>query len=121
MAPGKTCGYVLVPVAEDDGAGSAYATAVEVIRAYAEQDEELREALATITRDAAAFGRPLRVAEWPEALRRVVEVPDLPMEQVLAEEMVGTVARDLTDSWEVRFGQLCAYRPRGPLPRASGL
>ena len=46
VAPGKEFGYVLLPVSE--GEGDAYATAVNVIRAYAEQDVEFSEALAAL-------------------------------------------------------------------------
>jgi superfamily II DNA or RNA helicase len=117
VAAGKDYGYVLVPVSEeaaDGGGGAAHATAVSVLRAYAEQDTEFAEALRALVSGEARTGRPLAQAEWPEALRRVVELPDasMPVQQMVAERMVSTVARVLTGRWERMYGLLVAYHER---------
>ena len=71
-------------------------------RAHAEQDEELREALATVASEATRLGRTLTRTEWPEPLRDVVvEQGDVPVERAIAEKMISAVARELSDGWEL--------------------
>ena len=117
IAPDKACGHVLVPVSEAAalaGEGGTYETAVSVIRAYAEQDEEFREALNLIVGDEARLGRPLSYSEWPAALQRVVSLPDnaLTVKRLLGERMVATVARVLVDRWVLMLGLLQAFCER---------
>ena len=64
VAPGKTRGLVLVMAGE----GSVE---VDVLRAFAEGDEELREAFYLMARERARTGRPPRVDELPAAVRRL--------------------------------------------------
>ena len=108
----KEYGYVLVPVSEAEG--GSFETAVSVVRAYAEQDEEFREGLSSLVSEEARMGAPVDPADWPEPLRRVLVLPDdaLPMQRVVAERMVATVARTLVDRWERMYGLLRAYRER---------
>ena len=74
LSPGKPCGHVLVPVTEAGADAGGFETAVAVVRAYAEQDREFREALAAVVAGEARLNRSLAREEWPEALRRVVDV-----------------------------------------------
>jgi len=76
IAPGKEFGYILVPVSEAAAEGGAHGRATAVLRAYAEQDAEFREALAALVGGEARAGRPLDYSEWPEALRSVLLLPD---------------------------------------------
>ena len=76
IAPGKEFGYILVPVSEAAAEGGAHGRATAVLRAYAEQDAEFREALAALVSGEARAGRPLDYSEWPEALRSVLLLPD---------------------------------------------
>ena len=65
VTPVKECGYVLVPIGEDED--GPFTTAVEVMRAYVANDEELREELNAVARAAARRGREPTVEEWPPA------------------------------------------------------
>ena len=115
LAPGKEYGHVLVPVPEGAAEESgSFATALSVVRAYAEQDEEFREALGSLVEEQARVGRPLARDEWPEAVRRVVELPGdgLSVRRMVGEQMVATVARALVDRWEWMYGLLRAFRER---------
>ena len=62
----------------------------------------------------ARVGRPLNQSEWPEALRRVVDLPSdaRSMQRLVGERMVATVARLLVDRWETMFGLLQAFCER---------
>ena len=92
LSPGKEYGHVLVPMAEEDE--SAFETAVSVVRAYAEQDEELKEALAFLVAEEARLGRPLQRVEWPEVLQAAIELPAdaMSVQRMLGERLVATVA-----------------------------
>ena len=97
VAPGKGFGYVFGPIGENEEAGP-YNAAVEVMRAHIANDEELREALNLVARESARQGgRPLPIEEWPSALRDLVEDTSL-LDQLALEEVVVTVARELTDT-----------------------
>ncbi|EOD34516.1 hypothetical protein EMIHUDRAFT_228469 [Emiliania huxleyi CCMP1516] len=112
VAPGKAFGYILVPVSEEAADGGAHGRATAVLRAYAEQDAEFREALAALVSGEAHAGGPLDYSEWPEALRSVLLLPDRGDVQRAAERTVATVARELIDRWERMFGLLQAFRER---------
>ena len=62
LSPGKQFGHILVPISEEGSDASEYETAVSVIRAYAEQDEEFREGEAL---PAVCVGWPLGYAASP--------------------------------------------------------
>ena len=112
LSPGKEYGHVLVPMAEGDE--SAFETAVSVVRAYAEQDEELKEALVFLVAEEARLGRPLQRVEWPEVLQAAIELPAdaMSVQRMLGERLVATVAVELVDRWERMYGLLQAYRAR---------
>ena len=112
LSPGKEYGHVLVPMAEGDE--SAFETAVSVVRAYAEQDEELKEALAFLVAEEARLGRPLQREEWPEVLQAAIALPAdaMSVQRMLGERWVATVAMELVDRWERMYGLLQAYRAR---------
>ena len=112
LSPGKEYGHVLVPMAEEDE--SAFEAAVSVVRAYAEQDEELKEALAFLVAEEARLGRPLQREEWPEVLQAAIELPAdaMSVQRMLGERLVATVAVELVDRWERMYGLLQAYRAR---------
>ena len=112
LSPGKEYGHVLVPMAEEDE--SAFETAVSVVRAYAEQDEELKEALAFLVAEEARLGRPLQRVEWPEVLQAAIVLPAdaMSVQRMLGERLVATVAVELVDRWERMYGLLQAYRAR---------
>ena len=112
LSPGKEYGHVLVPMAEGDE--SAFETAVSVVRAYAEQDEELKEALAFLVAEEARLGRPLQREEWPEVLQAAIVLPAdaMSVQRMLGERLVATVAVELVDRWERMYGLLQAYRAR---------
>ena len=103
---------MLVPMAEEDE--SAFETAVSVVRAYAEQDEELKEALAFLVAEEARLGRPLQRVEWPEVLQAAIALPAdaMSVQRMLGERLVATVAVELVDRWERMYGLLQAYRAR---------
>ena len=92
LSPGKEYGPVLVPMAEE--AESAVETAVSVVRAYAAQEEELKEALAFLVAEEARLGRPLQREEWPEVLQAAIALPAdaMSVQRMLGERMVATVA-----------------------------
>ena len=110
LAPGKQYGHVLVPISEE-GSGR-YDGMVEVMRAYAEQDEEFREGLAALVSGEAKAGRPLEPEEWPEALQRVLALDASSVQPLVAGRLVATVARELVDRWERMYGLLEAYVER---------
>ena len=114
VAPGKECGYVLVPVSEAAAEGGSYETAVSVMRAYAEQDEEFREALNALVQSEARFNRTLDVTEWPAVMRQVLVLPEdaMPVQRAVARRRVSTIARELVDTWEVKYGLLLAFVER---------
>ena len=111
VSPGKACCFVLVPVPEE---GDRFETVLSVMRAYAEQDEELLEALRKMaTQQARASGEALPFNQWPGAVRRIVEFPGEEGASLkLTERMVATVAKSLADGRDWWFGMLLAFYDR---------
>ena len=109
VVPGKECGYVFVPIGEDED--GPFTTAVEVMRAYVANDEELREELNAVAREATRRGRELTSEEWPAPLRNLIEDTGL-LDKLVLQRAVATIARELTDTWETKFGLLLAFRDR---------
>jgi len=103
VAPGKTRGLVLVMAGE----GSVE---VDVLRAFAEGDEELREAFYLMARERARTGRPPRVDELPAAVRRLWGGGAVELERVVG--WLSTRVCDLAGSWERMHGLLLAFKER---------
>ena len=116
LAPNKEFGHVLVPVAEVGDEDGAFETVVSVVRAYAEMDEEFREALAALVVNEARLGRPLSRSEWPVPLQRVIDLGVLELDDgglsLGGERLLRTVATKLVDRWEWMYGLLCAFYER---------
>ena len=53
------------------------------------------------------LGREPTVEEWPPALRNLIEDTGL-LDELVLQRAVATIARDLTDTWETKFGLLMA-------------
>ena len=103
VAPGKTRGLVLVMAGE----GSVE---VDVLRAFAEGDEELREAFYLMARERARTGRPPRVDELPAAVQRLWGGGAVELERVVG--WLSTRVCDLAGSWERMHGLLLAFKER---------
>ena len=86
------------------------------MRAYAEMDEEFREALAALVVNEARLGRPLSRSEWPVPLQRVIDLGVLELDDgglsLGGERLLRTVATKLVDRWEWMYGLLCAFYER---------
>jgi len=104
VAPGKECGLVLVMAGEDS-------LEVDVLRAFAEGDEELREAFYSMARELARTGgRLLDATELPAAVQRLWGGSSLGLERMAG--WLSTCVRELAGSWERMHGLLLAYRDR---------
>ena len=105
VAPGKECGLVLVMAGEDS-------LEVDVLRAFAEGDEELREAFYSMARELARTGGrlPERATELPAAVQRLWGGSSLDLERMAG--WLSTCVRELAGSWERMHGLLRAYRDR---------
>merc|ERR1719162_1967277 len=103
VSPGKTRGLVLVMAGE----GSLE---VDVLRAFAEGDEELREAFYLMAREQARTGRQPRADELPPAVQRLWGGDAVELERVVG--WVSTRVCDLAGSWERSHGLLLAFKAR---------
>ena len=103
VSPGKTRGLVLVMAGE----GSLE---VDVLRAFAEGDEELREAFYLMAREQARTGRQPRADELPPAVQRLWGGDAVELERVVG--WLSTRVCDLAGSWERMHGLLLAFKAR---------
>ena len=103
VSPGKTRGLVLVMAGE----GSL---AVDVLRAFAEGDDGLKEAFYLMAREQARTGRKLRADELPPAVQSLMGCDGVELEQMV--DWLSTSVRDLAGSWEQRHRLLLAFRAR---------
>jgi len=103
VSPGKTRGLVLVMAGE----GSLE---VDVLRAFAEGDEELREAFYLMAREQARTGRQPRADELPPAVQRLWGGDAVELERVVG--WLSTRVCDLAGSWERSHGLLLAFKAR---------
>ena len=83
---------------------------MQVLRAFAEGDEELREAFYSMAREQARTGRMLRADELPAAVQRLMGDDGVELERVLP--LLSTSVTELVGSWERMLGLLLAYRER---------
>ena len=81
-----------------------------MLRAFAESDEELREAFYSMAREQARTGRMLRADELPAAVQRLMGDDGVELERVLP--LLSTSVTELVGSWERMLGLLLAYRER---------
>ena len=112
VSPGKTCGYVLIPVSAEGE--DRFSTALSVMRAYAEQDDNLLEGLRALATEESRVGKPLPPSMWPEIVKNTFDLStlDVPLAEILAERMVGAIARNLADGWDIWFGALLTFQDR---------
>ena len=103
VSPGKTRGLVLVMAGEG-------ALEIDVLRAFAESDEELREAFDLMAREQARTGRTMRVDELPPAVLRLWGGNGVELERMVG--WLSTSVRDLAGPWERKHGLLLAYKAR---------
>ena len=104
VAPGKEFGLVLVMAGEDS-------LEVDVLRAFAEGDEELREAFFSMAREFARTGGRLPGAdELPAAVQQLWGGSSVDLERMAG--WLSTCVRELAGSWERMHGLLLAYRDR---------
>ena len=81
-----------------------------MLRAFAESDEELREAFYSMAREQARTGRMLRADELPAAVQRLMGDDGVELERVLP--LLSTSVTELVGSWERMLGLLLACRER---------
>ena len=106
IAPGKRCGYVLVPLGSGEGGDAgAYDAMADAMAALASHDPNLLVSLQAAGRQRVAVGRELARHEWPRALQDVVDLEsNVPLAAV--ERMINTVVRDVVPDWERALGLL---------------
>ena len=124
-SPGKTAGYVLVPVSAKvlasgagDGAAGALGSLIDVMGAFVAADEELRESLARMVGEASRRGVRPGLDGWPEELRRRFKLEDATVVSgggaavAALLDQVYTISCGLVPLWEQRCGLLARFRER---------
>jgi len=116
-APGKTCGYVLIPLYVDQQAQETFEEAVErtsqdglvdIINAVREHDEDLT-ALIQQLRKERGEGKPYN----PRILKDKIEFIGVRVKLATLEKSISTVIIDkLTSPWEENYGRIIAYQKK---------
>jgi predicted helicase len=125
LAPGKKCGYVLVPLYVDQQKGETFEEAVErtsqetlvdVINAVREHDEDLTAIIQQLRRARGESDRPYS----PRILKDKIEFIGPRVKLKTLEKAVTTlIVNKLASPWEENYGRIVAYQKkfgRGKFP-----
>ena len=134
-SPNKQRGYILLPIVYDEEEADAasslaqtsstgYLMLSRTFQAMFEDDPEIRRAVVLVKSEEAKLGRPLLPSEYPDALRKAIELPDcisLDVQNKVMQHLV-TGVRDIRDAWEDMFLRVSDFKkkyPWEPLPEAE--